>query len=121
MTPKLRKMPVLFLLFDNQLPDAETLCRYRTLVLPGAAPFRVLTPNAWPGGSRQGGRLITTAQTGAHDAWGEPHAQSLLAELLGIDPPRESSVTRGEGAVTHLPADPGLAWTRRRDAAVARQ
>lgn len=108
-------------LFDNQLPDAETLRRYRTLVLPGAAALSRADTERLARWVEQGGRLITTAQTGAYDAWGEPHAQSLLAELLSIDPAREASVTRGEGAVTHLPADPGLAWTRRRDAAVARQ
>ncbi len=106
-------------LFDNQLPDAETLGRYRTLVLPGTAALSRADTERLARWVEQGGRLITTARTGAYDEWGEPHTLSLLVDLFGIDPARQATVSQGEGAVTHLPADPGLAWTRRRELAAA--
>jgi hypothetical protein len=107
--------------FDNQLPDPDTLVRYRTLVLPNVAALSLSDAEQLVQWIRQGGNLITTAETGTCDEWAEPHPRSLLAELFGVDLARPAALALGDGTVTHLPADPGLAWTRRRDEAAARQ
>ena len=108
-------------IFENQLADAEALGRYRTLVLPNAAALSQADADRMAQWVRQGGRLITTAETGSRDAWAEPHARSLLVDRFQLDPAQYGSVTMGKGTVTHLPADPGLAWARQRDAAAAEQ
>ncbi len=107
--------------FDNQLSSPETLDRYRTLVLPNAAALSRADAERLARWVRRGGHLITTTETGAYDQWAEPHEPSLLGEVFGVDPSREGTVARGQGEVTHLPADPGLAWARRRDSAAAGQ
>jgi hypothetical protein len=116
------------------IPD-DALARYRTIVLPDAAALSDKAVDRLDAWVRAGGHLITTAGTGSRDVWGQPplpassgqpfpassgrrHA-SVLQERFGIDPAKLTKVDRDRGTVTHLPDEPGRAWTRDRDRAAA--
>ena len=103
------------IVFENQL-NPKTLARYRTLVLPNAAALAakdVATIVEW---TAAGGNLVTTAQTGQYDEWGEKFETPQLKALLQIDSAAAIDKAVAQGHVTHLPGDPGLAWCRQRDA-----
>ncbi len=102
--------------FENQL-DPKTLARYRTFVLPDAAALAAkdfATLVVW---TRAGGNLLTTARTGRYDEWGEKLETPQLEALLQVDLSKPVDKKLGDGQVTYLPANPGLAWCRQREAA----
>ncbi len=112
-----RHVPFEFL-FDNQL-DARSLGRYRTLILANTAALSAAALQAIDAWVRRGGHLITTAQTGRFDEWGRALPVSHLAACWKLDPGKAAELSVGQGLVTHLPGDPGLAWCRDRDANAA--
>ncbi len=108
-----RHVPFEFI-FDNQL-DAKSLQRYRTLVLPNAACLgdgAVAAIKKWV---QAGGQLITTGATGTFDEWGEA-VKTPGVERFGIEAGR-GDAKLGEGSITCIAADAGLAYCRERDSA----
>ncbi len=106
-------------LFDNQLTPHD-LNRYRTLVMANTAAVSQTAMGAIAHWVEDGGTLITTAETGRYDEWGERLPQSRLEALWGVDRRQPGQKAIGRGRMLHLPGDPGLAWCRRRDADQAR-
>jgi len=106
--------------FENQTDEAMPE-GYGVLVLPNAAALSGETVESITAWVEAGGHLIATSETSAYDEWGEKLATWQLGNAFDIEPGAEP-VTRafGAGKVTHLPADPGLAWCRRRDQEAAR-
>lgn len=70
------------LISDKNL-DAQTLSRYRALLLPNLACMTEDTAAALEAYMRAGGHVVATYRTGFCDEWGSERAQPLVARLTG--------------------------------------
>jgi len=105
--------------FDNEIEEAVPE-RFGTLVLANAAALSdgaCVRIAAWV---RAGGHLVLTADAARFDEWGDP--APLRRGFPGQDSPTEGGEDGeavGQGRITYLDTDPGLAYCRSRDAAAA--
>ncbi len=99
-------------IFDNQL-ESDTLSRYRTLVLPGAAALSDESVAQFRVWAEAGGHLVVTGPTGQYDEWGR-FRQKPAEWFSG------GSRRLGSGSVTVLDGRPALAYCRDHEAEPAK-
>ena len=79
----LQEAHIPFDVLSDKFLDAETLARYRVLVLPNAACLTDAATDAIERFVSSGGGLVATFETGRYDEQGNPRGQPLFARILG--------------------------------------